>query len=168
MSRWIPVGAVRRAHGLRGQLRIQLDLQRPKLLAPGTEVQVGENLFFVKSLSPGPGAEDVFLLGLEGVDGRDAAEALKGHTLFLGREDLGAEADPEDFLLVDLEGLEAVDSQGDPLGTITAVSVLAGRSMAHLGGLLIPLDAPFLRGVDFDAGRAYFDLPEGLLESQIP
>jgi len=129
---------------------------------------VGEKLFFVKSLTPGPGTQDVFLLGLQGVDGREAAETLKGQTLLLCRDDLGEEADSEDFLLVDLEGLEAVDTQGQVLGTITSVSILAGRSMAHLGRLLIPLDAPFLTAVDFDEGRAYFDLPEGLLESQQP
>ena len=166
MPRWIPIGSVRRPHGLRGQLRVQLNLERPKLLAPGTQVQVGEKLFFVEKRGPAPGPEDVFLLTLREVQGRDQAEVLKGKTLFLSREDLGEDLEDDDFLFVDLEGLEAVDAQGKSLGTITAVSVLAGRAMAHLDDLLIPLDSPFLQSVDFEAGQAHFDLPEGLLESQ--
>ena len=166
MTRWIPIGSVRRPHGLRGLLRVQLDLERPELLAPGTQVQVGEKLFFVEKQGPAPGPQDVFLLTLREVNGRDQAEALKGQTLFLSRDDLGEAPEEDDFLLVDLEGLEAVDVQGQSLGTITAVSVLAGRAMAHIDDLLIPLDSPFLKAVDFEEGQAHFDLPEGLLESQ--
>ena len=131
MTRWIPIGSVRRPHGLRGQLRVQLDLERPELLAPGTQVQVGEKLFFVEKQGPAPGPKDVFLLTLKAVNGRDQAEALKGKTLYISRDDLGQAPEDDEFLLVDLEGLEAVDAHGEALGTITAVSVLGGRAMAR-------------------------------------
>lgn len=166
MSRWIPVGSVRRAHGLRGQLRIQLLLEDITLLAPGSELQVGEKVFFVRNLGPAPGGPDLYLLALEEVSDRNAAEALKGLSISMRSDELRAGNAEGVVLLADLEGLEALDATGASLGPITAVSVLAGQSMAHLGAKLIPLDGPFLVSVDFEAGTAQFDLPGGLLEVQ--
>lgn len=107
----------------------------------------------------------LWALLLDGVSGRDGAEALVGAEVLAEREELG-EAGEGLHYWGDLEGLEVVTAQGAPVGKVTgllatgAVDVLVVAGPA--GEVLIPL-APYVQ-VDRDAGKVIVDPPEGLLE----
>lgn len=107
----------------------------------------------------------VWAVLLEGVAGRDAAEALAGQVVLARRDELG-EAGEGAHLWVDLEGLPVVTASGEALGRVTglletgAVDVLEVRG--DRGEALIPL-APYVN-VDRQAGRIVVDPPDGLLE----
>lgn len=107
----------------------------------------------------------VWAVQLEGVRGRDAAEALVGSEVLAWREDLG-EAGQDRHFWTDLEGLPVVTVGGETVGTVTGlyetgavdVLVVTGRR----GEVLLPL-APYVT-VDRAEGRVVVDPPEGLLE----
>ncbi len=106
---------------------------------------------------------------LEGVVGRDGAEAVVGSDVLVPREALG-DAGQDRHYWADLEGAAVVTEAGEPVGTITgvmetgAVDVLVVQGAK--GEVLVPL-APYVR-VDRGARRVVVDPPEGLLDLETP
>jgi len=106
-----------------------------------------------------------WLLRLNGVNSREAAEALIGCEVWAAREDLG---DPGAgfYYWADLEGMAVSTTDGRALGRVTglietgAVDVLVVTG--ERGEVLIPL-APYVT-VDLAVGRVEVNPPEGLLE----
>ena len=166
MTRLLTLGWVVRAHGVRGLIRARLDIEDMSWLQPGLELLVGDTPRELLRFGPAPGGAPHYLVGLHGVDGRDAAAALKGQTVQVARAALPELGDDEGFYAGDLIGFEAETLGGDALGEILDVFTLADRLMARVAHGLIPLDGPVLDAVDFEAQRVVFDLPEGLFEAQ--
>ena len=165
MHKRIVIGKVRRAHGLRGLLRVELFLEDPKVLSSGCELLVGGVQHTFEKLSGAPGGAPAYLMRLKSIAYRDQADPLRGKEIELARCLLPV-LEEGSFFLEDLVGLHVHDKCLGALGEIERVSELAGRSMAHLGSVLIPLDGPFIVDVDWEEGRVEFDLPEGLIDVQ--
>jgi 16S rRNA processing protein RimM len=97
---------------------------------------------------------------LEGVETREAAQALTGAEVQVDRSELPPTA-PNEHYLHDLLGLEAVNREGVPLGRIEGFLELPAHPVAVLkdGKLerLVPLVRERLVAVDLEAGRVTFD-----------
>ena len=103
------------------------------------------------------------LVSLDGVDDRDAAEALKGAPVEVRRADIPL-AEGE-YLLGDLVGCAAVDEQGAPLGVIEEVLPSAQDLLVvrdEQNERLVPVVPEFVRSVDLAARRVVLALPEDL------
>ena len=113
----------------------------------------------VRVLSARPHGEMV-LLTLEGVQGREAADALRGVEVFAPREALPP-PDEDEYYHADLVGLNAFDPAGATLGTISDVIqypsvdslVLQGPEAVHE----VPLLVPYVVEVDIAGGRIVID-----------
>jgi 16S rRNA processing protein RimM len=151
------VGYVARAHGLTGELGIRtfdagsdaLDaVERVVLRSP----EGVEREFAV--LGSRPASKEV-LLTLDSVEGRSAAEGLRGSTVLVYREDLSPPAEGE-YFQGDLVGLSAVSPEGEALGKVDEVwnagpvptLVIRGQR----GELLIPFADEFVSQVDLAQG----------------
>jgi 16S rRNA processing protein RimM len=157
-STTLVVGYVARAHGIGGELGIRtFDVASEAL--DGVERVVlrardgGEREFVV--LGSRPASKEV-LLTLEGVEGRSAAEALKGSTVLVYREDLTAPSDGE-YFQGDLVGLDAVSPEGAPLGKVEAVwNAGPVPTLVIRGGggeeLLVPFADEYVSEVDVAKG----------------
>jgi 16S rRNA processing protein RimM len=165
MTRSLSIGWVVRPHGVHGALRARIELDDIGVLSAGTKLLVGETYRELLSLGLAPGGPPFYLIRLRGVEGREAAQDLKGKTLAIGRSELPP-LDEDNPMLEDLVGLVASDADGTSLGAIERVSLVAGQPMAHIDGAMIPLNGPFVTEIDFGAGTITFDLPPGLLELQ--
>ena len=66
-------------------------------------------------------AKDMVIAGLEGVSDRNAAEALNGVGLYVARESLPPQDDPDDFYYADLIGLSVRDPDGRTIGTVKTI-----------------------------------------------
>lgn len=100
---------------------------------------------------------------LEGVDDRDAAEALQGQDIAVAREALGEAADGE-FYWVDLVGLAVVNLQGESLGQVEDLLRTGGSDVLVVRGereRLIPFVADFVQAVDREARRITVDWEAG-------
>ena len=100
---------------------------------------------------------------LEGVDDRDAAEALQGQDIAVAREALGEAAEGE-YYWVDLVGLAVVNLQGEALGQVDELLRTGGSDVLVVRGereRLIPFVADFVLKVDREAKRITVDWEAG-------
>jgi 16S rRNA processing protein RimM len=154
----IEVGYVARAHGLRGEVRVQLHAPGSTVLLDVDRVWVDGREHAVEAARPAPGA---VLLALAGVDDRDAAEALRGRAVEVDRAAIPLE--PNEYLLQDLPGCTVVDAGGAEVGVVAEVlkgaqPILVIRGAG--GERLVPAVPEFVLAVDAVARRVTVELPE--------
>jgi 16S rRNA processing protein RimM len=107
-----------------------------------------------------------FLVKFEGIEGRDAAEGLRG-PLYVPASD-ARELEDGEFWEHDLVGLEVVHAgTGAVVGTVSEVLEGPAQDLLALdtpaGERLVPLVGEIVLSVDTAAGRVTIDPPEGLL-----
>ena len=159
----ILLGHIAGAHGIRGEVLIKTYTEAPENVGAYGPLsdESGARTFNLKSARTTPKG---VVAQLQGVDDRNAAEALKGIALYIERERLPAAAAGE-FYHADLIGLAAVDSDGKPVGEIVAVQNygagdlleirLAGASKTEL----VPFTDAAVPEVDIAARRVVVILP---------
>ena len=151
------VGRITRAHGLRGEVVVDL-LGEEVRLAPGSTLHTGNGVLEVLTARP---HQDKWVVAFGGVEGREAAEALRGTELRAEPIEV-----PDALWLHDLLGATAVDTAGTVLGTIEAVLPNPANDLLQLdGGALVPIT--FVVGWEDDdpaARRLVVDPPAGLLD----
>jgi 16S rRNA processing protein RimM len=162
----IPVGYVRRAHGIRGDVVVRgLVSDAADRLVAGATLTDGSTVRVVTTHRPHKG--DV-VLHLEGIEDRDAAEALVGTQFVMGiaeRRRLG----PDEWWAEDIIGCDVLDGDGNRLGVVTDVVVgaaqdrLAVETTDGRSGEIPFVDALVTR-VDQDRRTITVDLPAGLFE----
>ncbi|MGH3327034.1 MAG: ribosome maturation factor RimM [Streptomycetales bacterium] len=165
------VGRVGRAHGIRGEVAVEVRTDEPeKRFAPGTVLTTDPRArgpLTVRAAHPHHGR---MLLAFEGITGRDDASALRG-TLLLTEVDPGDRpAHPDEFYDHQLVGLAAVTMSGQHLGTVEEVLHLPGQDVLCVrdpdgGERLVPFVSQIVPHVDPDAGRIVVDPPPGLFET---
>lgn len=111
------------------------------------------------------------VLHFAGVDSITAAEALKGMTVAISREERAALGEDEVYVgdligcvLVDVAGAEAVRvgeiENVDRSGGAAPLLVVRGAK----GEVLVPFTKSYLRTIDLAAKRVEMELPEGLVD----
>jgi 16S rRNA processing protein RimM len=165
MNDFIEIGHVARAHGVRGELRAEGELIDALDALDRVFLGDARREHAIESARP---AGDAWLLALDGVVDRDAAEALKGTRLYAARAELPELADDEVYVS-DLVGCAVVDRAGAAIGTVAGVERPAGQEILRVarpggGEALVPLVEPIVVSVDLAAKRIVCDPPEGLLD----
>jgi 16S rRNA processing protein RimM len=150
----LDVGRVVRAHGLRGEVVVDLWTDRVERLAPGSVLSSDAGDLEVRSSRTHQGRH---LVELAGVGDRDGAEALRGVVL------RAPPLDREGVLWVhELVGAEVVTPDGTVLGRVEAVEANPASDLLVLdGGGLVPLR--FVTG-HLPGERVTVDVPEGLVD----
>lgn len=159
----ILLGHIAGAHGIRGEVLIKTYTEAPENVGAYGPLsdEGGTRTFNLKSARATPKG---VVARLQGVDDRNAAEALKGIALYIERERLPAAADGE-FYHADLIGLAAVDGDGKPLGEIVAVQnygagdLLEIRLTGSSKTELVPFTDAAVPEVDIAARRVVVILP---------
>lgn len=130
-SRFICLGIVASAIGVRGEVRIKTFTETPVGLADyGTlRAEPSGRMLEIQAIRDVRGGAGVFL---KGIADRNAAEALKGLELGVDRDDLGDTEDEETFFHVDLIGLDVKDKDGNILGDVKAVHDFGGGDVLEL------------------------------------
>ncbi len=157
------LGAIAGAHGVRGLVKIKSFTQDPANLTaygPLTD-ESGQRRF---EIAVSGQAKGVLLARIEGVEDRDAAQALRGVRLYVARAVL-PEPEAEEFYLADLIGLAVEDPDGRPLGKVAAVENYGAGDFLEIqppegAPLLVPFTKAAVPLVDLEGGRVVVDLPE--------
>lgn len=149
----LEVGHITKAHGLRGEVVVNLVTDRTERLAAGAVLTTKKGPMTV-TRSRRQGAR--FVVEFEGVATREAAEALAGVTLLAEPID-----DPEALWVHELVGTLVVDLGGQEHGRCVAVLENPAHDLLELdSGALVPI--VFVKHlVD---GVVTIDPPEGLFE----
>lgn len=120
----LAIGRVGRAHGLRGELRVELfnpdsdalDQVDELWLSEKPEHSAGAKAHAIEFSRAVPKA---YLVKLANVSDRNAAEALRGATVWVARAAL--ETDESEYFLVDLIGARVMGPEGE-LGTVVEIA----------------------------------------------
>jgi 16S rRNA processing protein RimM len=163
------VGRVARAHGLRGQVIVNLETDFPEArFRPGAELFIhrGGAIEPLKVTTVRfQGVRPV--IGIEGVETMNAAEALAGCELRVPVDRLTPL--PEGiFYRHDLVGCRVETRSGRSVGRVREVEgTLAGARLvveSPRGDILVPLATEICTAIDVAAKRIVIDPPEGLLD----
>jgi 16S rRNA processing protein RimM len=150
----LEVGRVGKAHGLRGEVHVVAVTNVAERFAAGSQLLVGDRSLVVRSSRP---AGNGFVVRFDGIDDRNAAEALRGTTV----RAVALDTADDDLFAHDLIGSEVRDRAGARIGSIEAVQANPAHDLLVLeGGTLIP--AVFI--VERSPGVVIVELPEGLLD----
>ena len=127
------VGAIAGAHGLHGLVRVRPFTDVAEDVAAYGPVQSEDGArSFTLDVRNRTG-KGLILVKIEGVDDRDAAEALKGARLYVARDRLPS-TDEDEFYHADLLGLDVVTVEGTALGTVHALHDFGGGEMLEILG----------------------------------
>ena len=161
---WVRVGTVVRAVGLDGKVGVAGTEGALARMSSVALRRAGEAEIERKVLSAGPQGR-IWWLRLDGVEGRSAAEGLRGSEVWGRREEMGDAGEGRHFW-ADLEGMPVVAASGVELGRVEELFVTGGVDVLVVRGSggerLVPL-APWVT-VDREQGRVVVDAPPGLLD----
>lgn len=169
------VGRVVKAHGVRGELVVEVRTDSPhdrftpgaRLIGrPGRGKTVPDREVIVEAARDHSGR---LLVRLAGVTDRDAADALRGMLLLVDSASLPATDDPDEFHDHQLVGLRALDTSGAEIGEVTEVVHTAGGELLTVRlpdgvDALVPFVTAIVPEVDLASGTCVIDPPEGLLD----
>jgi len=166
----IPVGYVRRAHGIRGDVVIRgLVADIRDKLAPGSVVFTDEDSPRSLTVAAVADSKDGFRVSFDSIDSRDEADALRGVQLTVPASQRRTLDDGE-WWPEDLVGCEVVDVDDQPVGRVH--EVILGVAQDRLvvidddgARAEIPFVDALVPEVDVSNDRIIVDLPEGLFES---
>ena len=114
------MGVVTRAHGIRGDVVVKWFGEDPAAVGSYGmfEDEHGTREYRIERAKPLKG--DTFVAHFTGVDSRDDAEAFRGTALFVNRTAMPP-TEADEFYLIDLVGLDAVDLEDRPVGRVLAM-----------------------------------------------
>jgi 16S rRNA processing protein RimM len=151
----LEVARIGKAHGLRGEVVLEAISNRDERFRPGSVLYVLDE---ARTIATARRHQERWLVRFDGVDDRNAAEALRG--VLVTGDPLDATDDGEVWVH-ELVGATVTDRAGAPIGVVTAVEANPAHDILVLeGGVLIPV----VFVVEQSAGRVVVDLPDGLLE----
>jgi 16S rRNA processing protein RimM len=165
-------GVVVRAHGLRGEVVVDVHTDSPdERFADGAvlvarRVGAPDVALSVESTRPHSGR---LLVRFTEAPDRSAAEALRGTRLLVAAAALPAPDDPDEFHVHQLEGLRAELVDGAVVGTVADVIHGPGGELLAIrregrDDALVPFVQAIVPTVDLAGGRVILTPPEGLLD----
>ncbi len=168
-STLVLLGRFGRAHGVKGEVRLQSFTAEPLAIARYSPLRSsdGARIFKLTMVKP---AKDMLIAHVAGVDSREAAEALNGLELYAPRDMLPAATEDDEFLMADLVGCEVVLVDGTVFGVIIDVPNYGAGDLLDIkpakGGpsVLMPFTKACAPVVDIPARRVVIDPPAGLLD----
>lgn len=161
-TRWVELGYVSGAHGLRGGLKVKQHNPDSELLltAPELGLRVDGALRVVEVAEVRDTGKGL-LMQLAEVQSVEAAEALRGAVLCLPRAFLPRLPEGE-YYQVDLEGLAVFTQAGERVGEVERVHDYPAAQVLRVRGAdgvrEVPMREPYLVGVELEEGRVTIDL----------
>lgn len=164
MGKKILIGKITGAFGIHGEVKVynysgfedryeNLD----RIIVDGMEMEI-EGVRHHKQM---------ILLRLAGVNGRDDAEKLRGHKVYMTEDDL-LELPEDEFYIRDLIGIDVVDQERGLIGQLK--DVLTDRpqdlyvvKLTEGGECMIPAVSAFVKGIDIEERRMDVALIEGMI-----
>lgn len=161
---YVRIGHIARAHGIKGDVVAVFYSDEPERLGAGTQLLLDDRQVEIQRSRRG---KDGVIVTLDSVADRNAAEALKGSRLFLAKSDRRSLSEGE-YWPEDLIGLEAVDTDGNRLGTVADVVLDAAQQRLVISTIdertvEVPFVDELVPEVSIPDGRVVVQPVEGLV-----
>ncbi len=167
--RYLVLGRVLRPHGIKGEVRMEVMTSYPEHVATLKHVYVGpEHRPYV--LESARTHQGTLLLKLQGVDDRNAAEALHDQTVEVALED-AVPLEEGEYYYFQLLGMAVETDAGEALGEVTDVLEVPGGNDVYVvqgprGELLIPAIASVVQSLDLTGRRMVIHIIPGLFDAE--
>ena len=154
---FIEAGEIVTTHGVRGEVKVLTWLDSPEVLCEFDRCRIDGKEYTMESVRV---QKTCNLVKLEGIDTMEAAQAMRGKTLELYREDI----DDEVIFAAELIGVE-VYAEDECIGKIKEVLDYPGNSVYVVKGeheYMIPAVKAFVLDTDMENNRMQVRLIEGM------
>ena len=154
---YIEAGEIVTTHGVRGEVKVLCWLDDPEMLCEFDRCRIDGKQFTMEQVRV---QKTCNLVKLQGIDTMEAAQAMRGKTMELYREDI----DDEVIFAAELIGVE-VFSEDKLIGKIKDVLDYPGNSVYVVKGeheYMIPAVKAFVLSTDVDGNRMEVKLIEGM------
>ncbi|MFE7567995.1 ribosome maturation factor RimM [Streptomyces sp. NPDC057539] len=166
------VGRVGRAHGIKGEVTVEVRTDEPELrLGPGAVLATEPAQAGPLRIETGRVHSGRLLLRFEGVRDRTGAEALRNVLLIAEVDPEELPEDPEEFYDHQLMDLDVVLADGTEVGRITEISHLPSQDLFIVerpdgSEVMIPFVEEIVTEIDLEEQRAVIDPPPGLIDDR--
>jgi 16S rRNA processing protein RimM len=168
---YLAIGRISGAHGIRGEVKVEVLTDFPERFKPGARAYLGvgtddpeARLVRVVAARPHKGG---LLVKLDIVPDRNAAELLRDQYLLIPETEAMPLGDHENYLH-DLVGLQVETADGRHLGALKEILITKANDVYVVNGpggeILLPALRDVVLRVDLPARRMVVALPEGLLD----
>ncbi|MBQ7345724.1 MAG: 16S rRNA processing protein RimM [Oscillospiraceae bacterium] len=154
---FIEAGEIVTTHGVKGEVKVLCWLDDPEMLCEFDRCRIAGKEYKIENCRVQKTCD---LVKLSGIDTMEAAQAMRGKTIELYREDI----DDEVIFAAELIGVE-VYADGQCIGKISDVLDYPGNSVYVVTGeheYMIPAVNQFILSTDLDGGRMDVKLIEGM------
>jgi 16S rRNA processing protein RimM len=164
------VGKIGRAHGIKGEVGIEIRTDEPdRRFAPGTVLRTESTPARSLTIGTVRWHGERLLVRFTDVPDRTTAESLRNTVLVVDVPDDERPDDPEEFYDRDLVGLTVRTADGAEAGTVAGVVHLPAQDLLEVRRpdartVLVPLVAELVPTVDLAAGHVVVADRPGLLE----
>jgi 16S rRNA processing protein RimM len=163
---FLAAGKVRRPHGVRGELFVELYTDYPERLQPGKTVYLGARYQALTIRQARP-HQDGLLLGFEGYNTPESAGIFRNQTLYVATAEAPS-LEAGEYYFHELLDLAVVDESGTALGSLTEI-IETGANDVYVvttpsgDEILLPAIPQVIRAIDLTAQRMTVHLLPGLL-----
>ena len=171
--RYLAIGRIFGAHGIRGEVKVESLTDFPERFAAGTRLHMGSGTEDPEAqpveITAARGHKGAMLVKLDVVPDRTAAELLRGLYLMIPESEAMPLGEHENYAH-DLIGLRVETAQGEVLGELAEI-LFTGANDVYVvrgpgGELLLPALRDVVLTVDLAAGKMVVALPDGLREAE--
>jgi len=160
----IKIGEAVNAVGLKGEIRVYSYSEDSHIFEKIESVILDDETFEIQKARSSKGT---FILKLRGIDGRDAAEAVKGTPVFVMEEQLGRLPEGT-YYADDLLGSEVLDTDGRRLGVLRNITGNAAQYVFHVEDdsgkeFMVPAVEEFFKGADIEKKTICLKIIEGMI-----
>lgn len=154
---YLEAGEIVSTHGVRGEMKVLPWADGPDFLLDYNRLRIGGKEYAVESCRI---QKTCNLLKVAGIDTMEAAQAMRGKTVEIYREDA-----PDDLIFAaELIGV-AVEADGQSIGEVIDVLDYPGNKVYVVKGeyeYMIPAVKAFVQSIDLDANLMQVHLIEGM------
>ncbi|MDO4174562.1 MAG: ribosome maturation factor RimM [Eubacteriales bacterium] len=167
-KQYLEIGKIVNTHGIRGDVKVQPWCDSPDFLAE-FEILYRKDHSAI-TITSAKVHKGCVLMHIEGIESLEQAQAMRGMTLYMDRDDV--ELEEGAFFIQDAIGLPVYDERlGREIGIVKEISdgpagdlyIIQDGSKQHM----IPGVPQFLKDVDLENGRITVCTIEGLLSDEI-
>lgn len=168
----LPVGRIRKAHGIKGEVSADYYADSPELLSDGVFLRHGASAPVLHEVASFRFHNGVLLIHFENVPDRNMAETLRGYEILVPEDRLPEPGDGAIYLH-EIMGLRVLAANEDGTeadwGVITAVMEPAGQELWTISreneeDILFPATPELVLGFDLDERIVRIAPPPGLID----
>ncbi|MEU6388852.1 ribosome maturation factor RimM [Streptomyces sp. NPDC046939] len=166
------VGRIGRAHGIKGEVTVEVRTDEPELrLGPGAVLATDPAATGPLTIESGRVHSGRLLLRFVGVSDRTGAEALRNTLLIAEVDPEELPEDPDEFYDHQLMDLDVVTVDGIEVGRITEISHLPSQDLFIVerpdgSEVMIPFVEEIVTEIDLEEQKAVITPPPGLIDDR--